>query len=175
MKTPVLTLLPKHTEVTLDTSINLNLSGIASRVVENESIAELLKSMLYSTCYKIFYCKGKFVTNKSYTIADACMYIPGLFRINMVSFLNCIVDYCSGPTSTKAGLLLSDCMSFELFQMLYSKPVKLYASLLYQHAYDSKDNALMELCKSYIIEESSQPTLDWELLYLKFMETYEED
>lgn len=175
MKTPVLTLLPKHSKESLDKSIKSYLDTVSCVANLNQSIDVSLKQALYGLCYKVFFYDGVFVTGKRYTISDACFYIPGMFKSEMISFINDIVSFCDKSTQSTTACILSNCVSYELFQMLYSEPLRVYACLIYSYGYNMQDTELMELSKSFIAEKSSQPTLDWELLYLKFMERYEND
>ena len=173
MKTPVLTLLPKHTSELLDSSINSALDTCEACSNVKTTCSMYLMQALYGLCYKVFFYDGKFITNSKYTVADACIYIPGMFKQEMVRFLTDIAEYSEVMTSVAIEKLLSNCLSYELVQMLYREPVRVYAALLYTYALDILDDELMELGRKYLAVKPTQPTLAWECMYLKFMERYE--
>lgn len=173
MKTPVLTLLPKHTAELLDASISSALKSCSACATHNTTCDASVQQTLYGLCYKIFFYEGKFSVNKKYTISDACIFIPGIFKLEMIRFLTDIVNYCESETLSLLETLLSNCFSLELIQMLYNNPVQVYASWLYVYGLKTSDKELLDLGKFYLAEVSTQPTLDWECMYLKFMERYE--
>lgn len=170
MKTPVLKLLPKHSGEVLDNTIYRALINISNTACVDEDIYPQLRNALYSLCYKIFFTGGKFAVNSSYSISDACFYLPGMFKSNMINYLNNIIDFCNTETKSNTEKLLKDCLSLELLQMLYCEPVKLYAAMLYNYGYKYNDKELMDLGREFILLKSLQPTLDWERLYLKVTE-----
>lgn len=173
MKTPVLYLKQKHTKTLLDNTIASNIRTCGACMHLRNKYDATLKSILQSLCYKIFFIDVRFTPEKQYSISDACYYIDGIFKEEMIKTLYDFVNYSLQGDLKCLYNVLKNCYSYELLQMLYDYPVKLYACILGIWCFEHNDFELFDLCCFYVDNDSKQPTLDWERLYLQFMERYE--
>lgn len=173
MKTPVLYLRTKHTKELLDWHIKSNIATCSSCIHIHHKYEITLVSLLQNLCYKVFFVNVKFTPEQRYSISDACQYIDGMFRDDMIQTLHEFVAYSYDKDTKHLKSILRDCLSYEILQMLYSDPVKVYACILGLWCFEVNDMELLELCDSYAENKSEQPTLDWERLYLFYMERYE--
>lgn len=175
MKIPVLTLRNKHTRELFDKQIKSYVDTIAAcAAIDTEGNATLC-SMFYCLCYKAFYCTDmRFDVGKPYRVSDICQGIRGVFKTEMIKYLTRMITYASGISDVETlKELVLDCLSLELLQMLTPNVVNVYACMCYQLAFVMHDDELKKICVDFIEKQSTRPTLDWEVLYLKFVERFE--
>lgn len=175
MKTPILTYSSERTAEVLDASIAKNIqTAMASSTIE-VGISTSIRGLLYNLCYKTFYVMDvDYVHNHSYTVADLCQSVKGLFQNELIKFVHNLITAAQGYTDARCFMtLLSDCLSYELLQLLYRNPVAVYATLLYHFAMLVEDNDLIVISTKYLHNNGNKPTLEWEDMYKNYMERYD--
>ena len=170
MKTPVFKFNKDNTAERMDKNIRQKLTfiegynGVASQSIQN---------LCFSLCHKLFYVGNiSYEHGKQYLIMDMCDPIQGMFKNEMISFVNNLIKL--GLNSKDASLyknILRDCLSYELIQILFRYPVQVYAALLktYVLLEHRDDEELLLIANSYISQGTKKPTLEWEEMYLLYI------
>lgn len=174
MKTPVLIYSNKRTKDVLKASIQKYVQIITELALDRERAEDVTKNLCYNLCYSAFnVSQVRFKEGSRYTIADVCQGIKGLFQNNMIDLLHNLIrvseDRENAGTYT---VLLHDCLSYELIQMLYGNPAEIYAAVMYTFARLVEDEGLMQVAYTYLSGPRVHSTLAWEDLYKKYMERY---
>lgn len=146
-------------------TLNYNIERCMNKVINEQG---LLKNICYSLAHKAFYITGtKFTHNSYYVIPKVCENIKGVYRHEMIKFINDLIDVTEDTQSDAISKILNNCLSYELFQLLYNNPVKLYSIFLYVYGEKNNRSDLKELAIKFYYKEKGT-TLDWEEMYLAF-------
>ena len=177
MKTPILTYSAERTAQRLDASIERNLQTCIDCAKSGERAESAVRNMLYNLCYKTFSVSNtQYVDGRNYTVADICLDVVGILQNQLIQFIHNMIDAAQCYTTAPCYMqLLRDCMSYEILQMLYKNPVKIYAALLYAFATLIDDSVLAATATKYLSNSGRRPTLEWEDMYLKYTERYGND
>lgn len=174
MKTPILRYNAERTADVLDASIDKHIKTAMVSSTTEVGIPTSVRDMIYNLCYKTFYVEDvKYVNNHSYTVADLCQNVKGLFQDELIRFVHNLIKAAQKYTDSSSFMsLLEDCLSYELIQMLYRNPVAVYATLLYHFSMLEEDADLITLATKYLQHGGKCPTLEWEDMYNNYMERY---
>lgn len=167
MKTPILTYNKKRIDA-LESNILSQLTLIQDSAALCEPVKDNLSKLLYSLCYRLFtLSQVGYVDNQKYLVSDLCSPIVGIFRLEMINF---VYDMIEAGSTGNVEKVLDNGMSYELLQMLFNQPTRLYAAILYQWAVATNSADVQDAAREVLQSGIRASTLEWEKLYLKFTE-----